>query len=46
MKSNIKPVEFLYSFAGKIFKCSQRTIDQLNFALAFNMRTERYKKIE
>lgn len=34
--------EKLYEFRGKIFPCDEKTIHQLNYALALNKSKERY----
>jgi hypothetical protein len=42
MKNNEKQ----YEFRGKIFKCSEKTIVQLNYALALNGSDDRYVEIK
>jgi hypothetical protein len=36
----------LYTFRGKIFECSQKIIQQLNYALALNRSKERYEEVK
>ena len=36
----------LYTFRGKTFECSERVIQQLNFALAYNRSKERYEEVK
>ncbi len=36
----------LYKFRDKVFDCSERIIQQLNFALALNRSKERYEEVK
>ena len=38
--------EKLYKFRGKQFNCKPSTIQQLNFALAYNRSNERYEEVK
>jgi hypothetical protein len=36
----------LYTFRGKIFECSEKIIQKLNYALALNRSKERYEEVK
>ena len=35
-----------YKYKGKVFKCEEHTINQLNYALALNYSNERYVEVK